>query len=326
VSLKALQPATQAAYGSGLLAFHVYCDHKEISEEMRAPVDSLVMKGFVATLAGIYSAAAITNYVAAVRAWHIVHGMAWEIGGPEMDTIIKGAKSMAPRTSTREERAPMTVEYIAKIRPHFSDSDPRDVAVFACLTAAFWATARLGELTVKNLTAFNPEEHVKRSDLGEKEDRSGCKTTTLRVPRTKSSPTRGEELYWAKQVGPSDPEDAMRRHLELNVLAEDFHLFGYTDKGKAIPLTKRTFQKRMSEAAKAARLEPLKGHSIRIGSTLEYLLRGLPFDVMKVKGRWNSDAFHQYLRDHAKVLAPYMQKEPEVNDQFIRIAVPSARS
>lgn len=326
VSLNALQPSTQAAYGSGLLAFHVYCDNKNIPEDMRAPVDGLIIKGFIATLAGIYSATAISNYVAAVRAWHIVHGMAWNIGGPEMDAITKGAKSMAPRTSTREEREPMTVEYIVAVHPHFSDSNPRDVAVFACLTSAFWATARLGEFTVKNLSAFNPEEHVKRSDLGEKEDRNGCKTTTLHVLKTKSNPTQGEELYWAKQVGPADPHEAMRKHLELNNPADDFHLFGYMDKGRAIPLTKRTFQMRVSEAATKAGLKPLKGHSIRIGSTLEYLLRGLPFDVMKVKGRWNSDAFHQYLRDHAKVLAPYMQKEPEINDQFIRIAVPSARS
>ena len=93
-----------------------------------------------------------------------------------------------------------------------------------------------------------------------------------------------------------------------------------------IPLTKRTFERRVATAAKNASLPPLQGHSIRIGSTLEYLLRGLPFDIMKVKGWWNSDAFHEYLRDHAMVLAPFMQQaRPEINDQFIQVAVPSAR-
>ena len=92
-------------------------------------------------------------------------------------------------------------------------------------------------------------------------------------------------------------------------------------------MTKTIFQKQVSEAALAAKLPRLTGHSIRIGSTMEYLLRGLPFDVMKVKGRWNSDAFHQYLREHAQVLAPYMQAAPpDVHDQFIRIAIPSARN
>ncbi|KAJ7809688.1 hypothetical protein B0H14DRAFT_1496201 [Mycena olivaceomarginata] len=37
-------------------------------------------------------------------------------------------------------------------------------------------------------------------------------------------------------------------------------------------------------AIKQAGLEPMQGHGIRIGrATLEYLLRGVPFDVMKTK-------------------------------------------
>ena len=44
VALNSLQPGTQASYRTGLLAFHVFCNHKKISEEMRAPVDVLVRK------------------------------------------------------------------------------------------------------------------------------------------------------------------------------------------------------------------------------------------------------------------------------------------
>ena len=279
-------------------------------------------------MAGIYSATAITNYISAIRAWHVVHGVPWNIGGPELETIIKGAKTMAPRTSTRKKREPMTVKYIEALRSHFSDTIPLDIAVFACLTSAFWATARVGELTVKNLLAFNPQVHVKRSDLGESTDRNGLKTTTIHIPETKSSRIEGERLCWAKQEGESDPEGALQRHLEINNPAQDFHLFGFPHKeGVMVPMTKTIFQKRVSEAALAAKLPRLTGHSIRIGSTMEYLLHGLPFDVMKVKGRWNSDAFHQYLREHAQVLAPYMQAAPpDVHDQFIRIAIPSARN
>ena len=287
----------------------------------------IILKSFVSKLAGIYSASAITNYVAAVRAWHVVHGVAWEAGGLELETIIKGAKQMAPLTSTRQKREPVTVEFIEKVHQHLSDTDPRDVAIFACLTSAFWSTARLGELTVKNLSAFNPEAHVKRSDVGESVDRKGLKTTTIHVPKTKANGIEGESLYWARQEGASDPESALLKHFEVNNPAAESHLFSYIDKkGAVVPLTKPTFIKRLNEAAAAANLKRKHGHSIRIGSTLEYLLRGLPFDVMKAKGRWNSDAFHRYLRDHARVLAPYMQAAPpDVHDQFVRITIPSAR-
>lgn len=39
----------------------------------------------------------------------------------------------------------------------------------------------------------------------------------------------------------------------------------------------------------------LKGHGIHIGATLEYLLCGVPFDVVKSLGHWGSEAFILYL-------------------------------
>ena len=75
-------------------------------------------------------------------------------------------------------------------------------------------------------------------------------------------------------------------------------------------------------AATKANLEPLQGHGIHIGSTLEYLLRGVPFEVIKVKGRWASDAFLIYLTKHAQILAPYMQAQPELQAEFVRLTMP----
>ena len=146
--------------------------------------------------------------------------------------------------------------------------------------------------------------------------------TVIHVPKTKADSAQGEDLYRARQEGASDPDSRLKHHLKINNPAGDFHLFGYwgqrNKKKVMIPLTKRTFERWVATAAKNTGLLPLQGHSIWIGSTLEYLLRGLPFNVIKVKGRWNSDAFHQYLRDHAMVLGPFMQQaRPEINDQFI---------
>lgn len=106
----------------------------------------------------------------------------------------------------------------------------------------------------------------------------------LTVPKTKSNPTNGEDLYWAKQVGGNNPESMLKRHLELNNPDVNFHLFGYANQKKKIPFTKRTFLNCMSKATSSTNLKLFPGHSIRIGSTLKYLLCGLPFDIVKVKG------------------------------------------
>ncbi|KAG2058973.1 hypothetical protein BDR06DRAFT_57300 [Suillus hirtellus] len=68
-------------------------------------------------------------------------------------------------------------------------------------------------------------------------------------------------------------------------------------------------------------LPNLKGHGLRIGGTLEYLLRGVPFDVVKAMGRWLSDAFTTYLCDHTIVIAPYIQASPAL-ESFTHITMP----
>jgi hypothetical protein len=91
------------------------------------------------------------------------------------------------------------------------------------------------------------------------------------------------------------------------------------------PLTKNKFLERVAGAAHAAGLDPLQGHGIRIGSTLEYLLQGVPFDVMKAKGCWASDSFLLYLQKHAVIIAPYIQASPTLHETFVRYTMPLVR-
>lgn len=209
---------------------------------------------------------------------------------------------------------------ISAIRDQLNLSNPLDAAVFACLTTAFFATARAGEFTVPRLDAFDPAIHVKPSNVSDTQDRQNLRMKTFFLPRTKSA-LEGEEVSWAKQTGPSDPEEAFANHLRINEPPRNNALFAYRHKDSYRPLTKTKFLQRLTSAAKAAGRQPVSGHGIRIGSTLEYLLRNIPFDVVKVKGRWSSDTFLAYLRRHAQILAPYMQATPELQEQFLRHTV-----
>ena len=148
--------------------------------------------------------------------------------------------------------------------------------------------------------------------------------TVLHIPHTKVS-QQGEDECWAKQDGLIDPDMALAHHLEVNNLPQEGHLFTYHHKNGHRPLTKSKFLAELAKAARAGGLERLQGHGIRIGSTLEYLLRGVPFDVMKVKGRWSSDAFTLYLQKHAQILAPYIQAVPAIHDTFARLTMPAVR-
>ncbi|KAJ7669209.1 hypothetical protein DFH06DRAFT_1321239 [Mycena polygramma] len=187
---------------------------------------------------------------------------------------------------------------------------PLHAAVYACLTSIFWSAGQVGEFTVKTLAAFDPEKHVKPADVVETADRNG------------------EKVSWAEQNGPADPKAALKNHMAVNDPPVDGLLFVYKD-GKNLtkhkPLTRSKFLQVLAAAIKQAGLEPRQGHGIRIGLTLEYLLRGVPFDVMKTKGRWASTAFEVHLTKHTQILAPYMQANPEIHMNFVRYTMPRVR-
>ncbi|KLO03742.1 DNA breaking-rejoining enzyme, partial [Schizopora paradoxa] len=220
------------------------------------------------------------------------------------------ADKSTPESSKRPPRQPFTPAYISALKDQLDLSRPLDAAVYACLTTTFYCCARLGEFTVPARSAFKPDEHVKRSNVRADEDRHGNKVTVFFLPRTKTC-VHGEEVFWATQEGPTDPEAALRNHFAVNQAPSDAHLFAYKlPSGQFVPLSRSDFLNRLQTAVDDAHLDPLQGHGIRIGSALEYLLRGLSFETVKQLGRWRSEAFTDYLRKHAKILAPYLQAVP----------------
>lgn len=324
VMIHAWAGSTREAYGSGILAFHVYCDSKSVEDGLRAPASSELISAFISDLAGSYSGKTISSYVHGIRAWHILHGKSWSLDDNKIDAMLKAAKNLTPSSSKRKKRPPYTVAFISSILEHLDPNDPLDAAVGSCLTTAFYSIARAGEFTVRNLSAFDESVHVKRSDIRKETDRNGLTTIVFHLPCTKASRV-GEDVFWATQNGPTDPEAALNNHFRVNDPPLNAALFSYRFGNGHRPLMKTKFIARLAQAAKKARLDPSQGHAIRIGATLEYLLRNASFDVVKTMGRWASDAFQLYLRNHAQILAPYLQATPAIQDEFLRHTMPRIR-
>ena len=322
--LHAWEEDTRVAYGAGLLMWHCFCDEKGTTEEARAPATQPLLSLFVAHLAAAYSGKTISGYVSGIRAWHILHGLPWALKTAEMDAMLRAANKLTPSSAKKKKRCPYTPDFILAVRKHLDLEKPLDAAVFACLTTCFYASARLGEFTVRTLSSFNPNTNVTTQHLTYDQDRNRYKVTVLHLPRTKAAGNEGEDVYWASQEGDTDPTAALTQHLRVNQPSAASHLFAYKAMNTRRALTKTKFLEKVAEAACAAGLEPLQGHGIRIGSTLEYLLRGVPFDVMKAKGRWAGDSFQLYLRKHAVVVAPYIQATP-IHESFIRYTMPPVR-
>jgi len=315
----AWEPSTLASYASGLLVFHTWSDSKNLLEDQRAPASQDTISSFIMDLAGAYAGDTIANYMQGVRAWHRIYNIPWNIDDLHIQTMLKGARKVTPEAAKLPKWQPLLIEDIIAVRAWLDLTQPLDAAVFACLTTTFFTAARLGEFTVKNLTSFNGETHIKITDVWQNvEDRSGNKVTTFHIPQTKIMPKErgGEMVFWAHQEGLADPEAALLNHLEVNRPLQLAHLFAYWHSSTHRPLTKPIFLAHLKKALKDAGRPMKHGHSIHIGATLEYLLRGVPFEAMKSIGRWSSDSFSKYLRKHVQILAPYVQANPDLHQRI----------
>lgn len=315
------EPSTLEGYGSGLLTYHVWCDIRAIPEEQQAPLSPIIASAFVSTLAGAYSWKTIRNYLYGIHTWHIFHGVKWEMNELEMEALLRAAEKATPESSKWKKRLPYTLVFILAIQAQLDLNNPFEAAVHACLTTIFYACAQVGEFTVSTLTAFKADCHIKPSDISTEHDRNGLKSTAFQLPQTKTSIHR-ESVSWSRQNNDTDPERALSHHLALNQPPQNGPLFAYKYKNTHHPLTKLAFIKALATAATKAGLNPMQGHGICIGSMLKYLLQGVPFEVVKVKGRWASNAFLIYLTKHAQILAPYMQAQPELHAEFVHITMP----
>jgi len=314
-------PSMRECYGAGLLVFHVFCDERKVPEEQHCPIDTQTMLNFISSCVGSYSGKTLANYVYAIKAWHTLHGQPWRIQQDELKAALDGASECTPETSKRQKREPFSTDLILKIQTYLDLSKPLDAAVYACLTTSFYGLCCLGEITVRALKAFDPEKHVKRSNVKmDVKDRNDLLVTEIFLPRTKTL-NIGQSVFWAQQDNLTNPKSALLNHFEVNNPEPNVHLFTWKHVKGMRPLTRTEFWKRVSGIVKREGLGNLKGHGLCIGGTLEYLLQGIPFDVVKSMGRWSSEAFMSYLCKHTLILAPYLQNSPAL-EPFTQYTMP----
>ena len=192
--------STKELYGTSLLIFHVYCDIHHIAEAERCPVSRPLLLSFLASCAGTHSGSTITNYSAAIWAWHLLHGHPWTMNQDELRIALQGAARLAPRSSKWPKRPPMTIEDIKILRANLDLNAPCDAVIYACIVTVFYCVARLGEFTVPAITRFDPTKHVTRHNVIFLRDQNNLPIMKFNLPVTKCAP-EGEDVQCTLQTG-----------------------------------------------------------------------------------------------------------------------------
>ena len=113
----------------------------------------------------------------------------------------QAADKLTLNSSKKKKRRPYTPDFIAAVRQHMDLGDPLDPAVFACLTSCFYASARLGEFTVRTLSSFSPNSHITPRNLSYDQDGNGPKVAVLHLPKTKMAGIEGRTYIGLPKKG-----------------------------------------------------------------------------------------------------------------------------
>jgi hypothetical protein len=294
--------STVRRYSGAIKQFIQFCDAEGIPDHLRFPADEFVLCAFAASSAGVHARSTPRNRLSALKAWHVVHNMDWK-GSARLRYVLNGVHNLAPRGSRPLPRPPVNARMISQLIDHLDLNSPFDVAVAACATTAFWGQCRLGELLPSSASILLSNPFPTRS--GFKRSLRNPLSCILHLPRTKTH-RQGQDIVLVDQSPPINPIALLKRHLRINNMPNDTHLFSYTSAHTFAPLTKSQFLRRCNDIWHLLGYPRTTGHCFRIGGTTELLIAGVPPDVVKATGRWSSDSFLRYWRSLDDIAPQYI--------------------
>lgn len=243
----------------------------------------------------------IRVYLSAVRHKHAVEGYTDpKEGKVRFERVLTGVKrhSGAPR----KPRRPITLSLLKELRPYVNDGTLKGRAQWAAMCMGVHGLFRLGEL----LPPPKSELELKNSDVLMTSEHHA----TVHLRRSKTDQFgRGAHVNLFATNDDTCPLTAIRElrkaqdkeGITVNGLTP---LFAVKATGAARSLTKPELIKKMRHAVGAlAKAHPewgliskdFAGHSLRRGGATSLALRGVTQPVLRLLGRWESDAVNLYI-------------------------------
>jgi len=175
--------STLAGYARHVTHFLDFCKKEQVPPTLQFPADEFVLCAYAASDAGHISASTIQNRLSGLKAWHNAHGATWN-GGLRLQVIINGAKNLAPPSSKKPPRPPITVAMLQLLFDGLDLTKPMDAAIAACALLAFWGQCRLGELLSTSASDLSITAKPARSHFAHSSRSMGSYTVAL--PQTKT--------------------------------------------------------------------------------------------------------------------------------------------
>ena len=263
-----------------------------INLQLPVPMQSIPL--FVAYLfdKGI-SPKTISTYLSAISYVHKLQNVTDPTKGFLVQKLIAGAQRLSP---SFDVRLPITEPLLIKLEQALACTvrSYYDKKLFrAVIVLAFYAFARVGELTIRNKEERDTILQFSDLSFGSKLRYEVVAQITFR--RFKHNITgREHTITLMSSSNRLSPVRVLQEYLSLRGHAAG-PLF-MTSRGQ--PVTRGRFDKVLRSALNFCNLDTAryKGHSFRIGAASLASERGFSDSQIRSMGRWKSEAFKRYIR------------------------------
>ncbi|KAJ7651136.1 hypothetical protein FB45DRAFT_889763 [Roridomyces roridus] len=217
VLAQSVEESTRAGYGAGLLRFNHFCDLHRIPEVDRMPASEALLSMFVSSYgAGRVAAGTVSTWLAGLQLWHAVNLAPWD-GASLLARTRKGVAKLAPSSSVRPPRDPVTENHMHELRSVLDLTNSRDSAVWAVACVAWRGCCRLGELLCNSDSTFDPSRHVERGcKVKRGHAENGHQFITFKIPWSKTRRSLGDWISLTQTADDVDAISAFEHHLFVN--------------------------------------------------------------------------------------------------------------
>ena len=220
---------------------------------------------------------------------------------PHLQYVLRGIKQ-AQDSASQRVRLPITAAIMRQLQKVWDNAPAVDqyqaTMLWAACCLGFFGFMRAGELSA----SFPGEPaSIRASDVAV-DSHSNPSMVRVFLRRAKTDPFgKGVSIYLGKTDSSLCPVSAVLNFLAIRRPGEG-PLFTHQN---GAPLTRDQFVRGVKAALSAAQIahQNYAGHSFRIGAATAAAAVGVPAHIIKMLGRWSSEAYLLYIRTPREALA-----------------------
>ena len=235
-------------------------------------------------------------YVSTVRAWHERRfgAMLPNYSVARLKAVFKGMERLVGGKPKKLRRGVRT-QLLAQAIERSLGNSPLDVTLRAACEVAFCGLLRVSEYTSSVKGAYDKRRLPVVGDVSFGVDEDGEYATVMTCPSKKGSKSQGKSVPIELRDGRFlQPVASLRAMLRQRKAAPDEPLF--VGGGAPLSSAKMTAVVKWLMESVGEDKSLYGSHSLRIGGATAALAGGVPPEVIRIMGRWDSEVYEIYCR------------------------------